>query len=64
MITQADAGGQPRTVMVHLEDTAAACAAVVGSVGLQGMAFLTEPHFAVRFNSKASHFGVCLCWQG
>ena len=50
--------------MIHLEDTAAACAAVMGSVGLWGMAFLAEPCLAVGFNSEASHVGVRLCWQG
>lgn len=54
MVAQPDARREPGAVVVHLEDTAAACRAVVGAVGLSGLTFLAEASLAVGFDSKGA----------
>lgn len=48
VVSQADTGGEPRAVMVHFQDTALACRAVVSAVRLPGLALVTEPDVARR----------------
>lgn len=52
MVAEADAGGEPGAVMVHLEDAAPAGRAVVRAVRFPSLALLTEPGLAVGFYGK------------
>jgi len=45
VVTQANASREPWAVVVHLQDAALACGAVVGAVGLLGLALVAEAQF-------------------
>lgn len=47
VVAQAHAGREPGAVVVHLQDTALACRAVVGAVRLVRLALVAEAHAAV-----------------
>lgn len=57
MVPEPDAGGQPGAVVVHLEHAAMTSRAVVGAIGLAGLAFLAEPELAIRLDSKGGGVG-------
>jgi hypothetical protein len=57
VVVQADAGGQPGAVVVHLEHAAAAGRAVVGAVGLAGLALFAEAQFAVGLDGEGGGLG-------
>ena len=57
VVAQADARGQPGAVVVHLEHAAAAGRAVVGAVGLAGLALLAEAHLAVGLDREGRDGG-------
>ena len=60
VVPEADASGEPRAMVVHLEHAAAARRAVVRAVGLAGLALLAEPDFAIAFNSEGGRLGRLL----
>ena len=64
MVAKADAGRQPGTVVIHLEDAAAAGRAVVGAIGFSGLAFLAEAHLAVGFDGEGCGGGRRVGWEG
>lgn len=61
VVAQADTCRQPRAVVVHLEHAAAAGGAVVGAVGLAGLALFAEAQFAVGLNSERGGRGRGVC---
>lgn len=64
MVAQPDASREPGTVVVHLQDTATTCRAVVGTVRLPCLAFLAEAELAISFHGKGGRGSVFVCRQG
>lgn len=54
VVVQADASGKPRAVVIHLQNTSLARTAVMGAVGLPGLALLAEAQLAIRFDGERS----------
>lgn len=52
VVAQANAGGEPGAMVVHLEDAPTAGRAVVGAVGLAGLAFLAVAKLAVALDGE------------
>ena len=61
VIAQADAGGEPGAVMVHLEHATATSRAMVGAVGLARLALFTESRLAVGLDGEAGSRRVAVC---
>ena len=57
VVAQPDARRQPRAVVVHLQHAPPARRAVVGAVGLPGLALLAEPQVAVRLDGEGGGVG-------
>lgn len=61
MVAKANACREPWAVVVHLEDTATTRAAMVGAIGLSGMAFFAVSHLAVGLHCEVCCNGWSLC---
>lgn len=64
MVAQPNARREPGTVVVHLQNAAATCRAVVGAVRLPCLAFLAEAELAISFHGKGGRGSVFVCRQG
>ena len=58
VVAEADAGRQPRAVVVHLQDTSATGGAVVDPVGLRGVALLAEARGAGGLDGQGGGWSV------
>ena len=58
VVAEADAGSQPRAVVVHLQHAALACRAVMGAVGFLGLALFAEAKVAGRGFDGEGRVGV------
>lgn len=52
VVSQANASRKPRAVVIHLQNAAAACRAVVGTIGFPGLALLAETKLAIALDGK------------
>lgn len=64
VVAQADAGGEPGTVVIHLQHAPAAGRAVVGAIGLARLALFAETELAVGLDGKRRGHGGGLGREG
>lgn len=61
VVAQANAGCKPWAVMVHFQNAAATCRAVMGAVGLPCLTLFAKPKFAIGLDCKGGRSRGCLC---